>query len=412
MDSKNQKWNRRSFLTAGVGGIAAGGILTTLGPTEAVFAQEKPAAVPDPKPILRTLGKTGIKLPIVSMGVMNAELPELVKRSYDIGVRHFDTAAYYQNGRNEEMVGSVIKQLKVRDKVVIATKVFVPLNQRDTMKAGQYKSFFLKTAEESLKRLETDYLDILYIHNAQKPDDLKNPGTREALAQLKKQGKARFIGFSTHMNTTELVAAAAQDPFWDVILTTFNFGFGNDEKYLEALRSAAAAQIGLIAMKTQMMQEWYWKRLPEEMQRLYQGTHVHTAALKWVLQHPFITTAVPGYTTFEQMEQDWPVAHTLDFTPEEKQFLADRNVKLARGYCRQCSTCVAQCPQRTDIPTLMRVHMYATCYRNFQHARQTLEDIPEGRSYAACAACSSCPVQCPHGVDVAGRIKDLAVIYG
>ena len=110
--------------------------------------------------IYRTLGSTGIKLPIVNMGVMNAFNPELVKKSYEIGVRHFDTAAYYQRGLNEKMVGKVIKELNVRDKVVIATKVYIPPEQRK-ISSNQAKDFFLKTAEESLKRLQTDYIDIL-----------------------------------------------------------------------------------------------------------------------------------------------------------------------------------------------------------------------------------------------------------
>src|SRR5208337_2691153 len=74
-------------------------------------------------PVLqRTLGKTGLTLPIVSMGVMNADVPGLLRRAYELGIRHFDTAAAYQQGRNEEMVGKVIKDLGVRDKVTITTK--------------------------------------------------------------------------------------------------------------------------------------------------------------------------------------------------------------------------------------------------------------------------------------------------
>jgi len=58
----------------------------------------------------------------VSMGVMNADVPGILRRSYELGIRHFDTAAVYQNGRNEEMVGIVIKEMGIRDKVVISTK--------------------------------------------------------------------------------------------------------------------------------------------------------------------------------------------------------------------------------------------------------------------------------------------------
>jgi aldo/keto reductase family protein len=70
----------------------------------------------------RTLGRTGLTLSIVSMGVMNADVPGILRRSYELGIRHSDTAAVYQNGRNEEVVGSLIKEMRIRDKVVISTK--------------------------------------------------------------------------------------------------------------------------------------------------------------------------------------------------------------------------------------------------------------------------------------------------
>ena len=109
------EWNRREFI---VKPIMLAGTAGVLGKTDllAKFAS-------DSGPLIqRTLGKTGLTMPVVSMGVMNADIPGLVRRSYELGIRHFDTAAVYQGGRNEEMVGSVIKELGVRDKVIIATK--------------------------------------------------------------------------------------------------------------------------------------------------------------------------------------------------------------------------------------------------------------------------------------------------
>ena len=88
--------------------------------SEAVLAAESPA---HGKVIRRRLGRTGLKLPVVSMGVMNADVPGVLVRAYELGVRHFDTAAVYQGGRSEEMLGNFVKEHGVRDKVVIATKV-------------------------------------------------------------------------------------------------------------------------------------------------------------------------------------------------------------------------------------------------------------------------------------------------
>jgi len=409
MKKEDNTLGRRSFLTSSMAGIAATGFL---GRSSTLLIEPKTA---DPKPegqlLQRTLGRTGIQLPVVSMGVMNASLPDLVKRSFELGVRHFDTAAVYQRGRNEEMVGQVLKSLKVRDQVTLATKVFLTPPQR-ALPQDQQKAAFMASLEESLKRLQTDHVDILYYHNATSLDDIHGAGIREALKELQKQGKARFIGFSTHQNMAQLVADAAKEDFWDVILTSFSFAFNQDEKLKAALTAAAAKRIGLVAMKTQASQEWYLKELPENLQKLYKAGMMHTAVLKWALQHPFITTAVPGYTTFQQMEENFSVARGLEYTAEEKKFLTDRQIKLALGHCRQCTECVAQCPVGADVPTLMRVHMYATCYRNFEHARLTLDEVPQGRSLDACKDCDGCRVRCRNGVDVAGRLGELATIYG
>src|ERR1035437_4217302 len=116
--SKRSEWNRRDFI---VKPILWAGAASVLAKTDLLLAN--PANEAATGPILqRTLGKTGITMPVVSMGVMNADVPGLLRRAYELGIRHFDTAAGYQEGRNEQMVGRMIKEMGVRDKVTIATK--------------------------------------------------------------------------------------------------------------------------------------------------------------------------------------------------------------------------------------------------------------------------------------------------
>ena len=114
--NRDREWNRREFIVKPLVWAGAAGVL---GKTQMLLAGTTGEAGPL---LQRTLGKTGITLPIVSMGVMNADVPGLLRRSYELGIRHFDTAAVYQEGRNEEMVGRVIKEMGVRDHVIISTK--------------------------------------------------------------------------------------------------------------------------------------------------------------------------------------------------------------------------------------------------------------------------------------------------
>ena len=381
-------YSRREFLSKSVSSLAGAGFLGTSGRALLSYDQEKLSQESNKKKeiIYRSLGKTGISIPIVNMGVMNAFDSALVKRSYEIGVRHFDTAAWYGRGRSEESVGNAIKELNVRDNVIIGTKVYIPLLQRN-ITPKQAKETYLRIANESLQRLKTDYVDILYSHVVQDIDWLNNPGILEALQLLKKQGKTRFIGFSTHQNMAECIRQATKDGHYDVILTAFNYAMGDDKELMDALKNAHAKGIGLIAMKTLCAQYWYREHVPSDKLSYYKGKIMHTAVLKWALRNDFIATAIPAYTTFQQMEEDFSVAYDLKYTLEEKRFLEDRDVKLSLGYCRQCQQCLSTCPKGVDIPTLMRTHMYVACYTNFYQARDTLDEIPRGKSLDACVLC-------------------------
>jgi len=410
MTKEADGFNRREFLTRTLSGVAGAGIL---GVSSRVLAQS-PADATDKNSVneilQRTLGKTGIKLPIVNMGVMNAQLPALITKSYEIGVRHFDTAAWYQRGRNEEMLGKAIKELGVRDEVVIATKVYIPHEQRG-MSPEEAKETFLRVADESLSRLQTDHVDILHSHNVTNLEYLNNPGIHEALQILKEQGKTRFIGFTTHTNMAQCINEAARSGFYDVISTAFNYAMMDDQDLLKVLKTAASKQIGLIAMKTQCAQYWYRQYVPESSQKHYEGRIMHTAVLKWALRNDFITTAIPGYTNFDQMGEDFSVAYGLDYTPEEKSFLEDRNVRLSMGVCLQCNHCVSSCPNSVDIPTLMRAHLYATCYANPYEARDAMDSIHSGKGIRTCVSCKTCEATCSHNIDIARRIGDLKAVY-
>jgi len=404
--------SRRNFLKSAATGLAAAPLLAA-SPLKAAAGQGKTAS--GGGLILRTLGRTGLKAPIVGLGVMNADNPALVQHAFEKGVRHFDTAAYYQRGRNEEMVGRVLKDIGGRKETVIATKVFVPPNRR-TMPAGEVKDFYLKTADESLKRLQTDYLDILYSHNVGETGWLQNDGVLQALRTLKEQGKARFIGFSTHENMTEVIDAAAGPLPYEVILTTYNYSLAEAPDLEAALLKAEAKGIGLIAMKTQCQQGWYRDAIEtadnDMYKRYYAGALMNTALLKWALRRPLIAWAVPGCTTFAQMDEDFVVASNLDLTPEEAKFLQDRSIKTGmEAVCKLCRECTDQCPRGVDIAGLLRVHMYAASYGNFAHARQVLGDIPTDRGLAACADCSSCPAKCRGRVDISRRIGELKTIF-
>lgn len=363
------------------------------------------------KILYRTLGKTGIKLPIVSMGVMNANNPNLLKAAWDAGIRHFDTAYDYQNGNNEKMLGSVLKELKFkREDVTIATKLAIDF--RSMTNGKDRKEDFLRRFDESLRRLQMDYVDILYLHAVSEVNEVNDPLIMEAFTELKAKKKIRFAGFSTHNYWPELLKDAVKKKFYDVILLSYNYAMFDDKVVSDSLNTAADAGIGIIAMKTQCNQDWYRRELPAEQQKYYENNGMNGALLKWALRNEKITTAIPGFTTYKQLEEDMLVANNLDFTKEEEEFFKSKDIKLAfQSVCKLCGNCVASCPNNVDIPSLMRIHMYSLSYGNPLMAKQTLSGIEPGFGLDTCSKCGKCTGKCQRRVPIAERIHELKEIY-
>ena len=407
MNKRKRPVSRRRFLSTTIGGIAGAGLLTTgrLGAQEAREGEKEKKQAPL---IYRTLGNTGIKLPIVSMGVMNADNPEVVRASYDLGVRHFDTAAYYQSGNNERMVGKVIRELGVRDKVIIATKIYTP-DMRGDHTAGEVRRKMFEQIELSLERLQMDRVDILYVHNIRTEEEMRSKAILNAMKDIRESGKTRHIGVSFHQDLHRLLGAAVDMGGYEVILTPFNMTMSDYGELRKEIARAAVEGIGVIAMKTQAGSA---RRSTLEYEGEYSGSTVATAALKWVLRNPEITTAIPGYTTFQHMEEDFSVARGIEYDEQERKLLGECDIKLGMNFCRQCGLCMASCPEGVEIPALMRTHMYAARYSNFGHARLTLGEIEPSKGLERCLKCDECRAVCRNSVDIAAGIDELRLIYG
>lgn len=381
----NTTFNRRNFLFLGA--------TATVGMTaQALHAlpAKKDKEKKKKKIFYRTLGKTGIELPIVSMGVMRADNPNILKAAYEIGIRHFDTANGYQDGRNEEMVGQYFKDIP-RDKVIISTKIHPP-------KEGLSTEQFLEKFDQSLKRLQMNYVDILYLHVANDRAYTLDPRYTEALRRAKESGKAKFLGVSTHTNMTEVLHAAVDSKLYDVVLTSYNFRLKDDAEMQKALQRANDAGLGIIAMKC-MAGGFLDKEKKKPVN--------YKAALKWAISNPLIHTCIPGLTNFEMLKENWEVAQNHDLDEKEKGdlLLAMNDPGL---YCHGCLSCSGQCPRNLPIPDLMRSYMYNYGYSYPAKAQLTVAklDLPVD----PCEACSGCSVACPNGFNVRERITDIARI--
>ena len=395
---------RRSFISTGVAGLAGIGALGATGAGRKLFGQPQAQAQSQKSSsakafITRKLGKTGLVLPVVSMGVMNSDNPDLVRAALDGGLVHLDTAHGYQRGTNEGMIGKVVAG-RPRDSYVIATKVQgVPRDRQTGLFSPETKAeTFLQMFDTSLQRLGLPYVDILYLHNVLKRESVLFEPLLEALQKVKKEGKARFIGVSTHGGEPEVIRAVLEAKVHDVVLTSYNFKMANLKEIDAAIADAVKAGVGIVAMKTMA-----GRFRDEEGQ---QPINVK-AALKWALNNPNITTAIPGMTTFDQLAMDIEVARDITLTPDEIKDLK-LEAPVAGLFCQQCGKCLPQCPREVPVPALMRGYMYAYGYRNVELAREVKAEA--GVSGNPCGDCERCAVSCAMRFDIKSRVTSLSAL--
>jgi predicted aldo/keto reductase-like oxidoreductase len=192
--------------------------------------------------------------------------------------------------------------------------------------------------------------------------------------------------------------------FFDVILAPLNFKMRHRVEMKQVLKQAHDNGLGVVAMKTQAI---YDNNMDTN----------HTAALKYALQNEYVTTAIPGFQTFDQLDEDFSVVRNLEYTDQEKDYLEkfgvedQKNDSALNRPCQQCEMCIQSCVKGLDIPDLMRTYMYATGYKNFEHARVTYESIPQNRNLSLCKDCKSCTARCVNGLDIAANMNQLQSIF-
>lgn len=345
------------------------------------------------KLVYRTLGKTGLKIPVINMGVMLTDNPNLIRAALDSGILLLDTAHSYMRGRNEEVIGSVIKG-RPRDSYYIASKVNLPQDRtKGLYTEGATTEEFLRRLDLSLKRLGVDYVDILHLHGVSRKESVVFEPALKAFDKAKKDGKIRFAGISTHSNEPEVIHATTDSKAYDVILTAYNFKQKHYAEVRNAIAKASQAGIGIIGMKA--IRGGYQQ--PPTVKNI-------SGSLKWILQDPNVHTVITGFTTFEHIEIDLSIMEDLTLTEPEKIEL-QKEASIRGLYCQGCRQCLGQCLGQLPIPDLMRAYMYTYDYRNLALAQDLVVslNLPAG----VCEDCGQCPVKCSMGFNVSSKIRDI-----
>ncbi len=381
---------RRQFITSVASGAVGLGVAARLaGGTSAAPAAGQDAAAPRIKKY-NDLGKTGLKVPDVSFGAISLYEPNVLRYAYDCGVTYFDTAEGYLRGKGETYVGQGLKG--VRDKVVITTKH--PMNFGQKIEKAQV----IKRVDDSLKRLQTDYIDVAMVHNiSDLAPLLKNEEVLRAYADLKKAGKIRFTGFSSHSAKITLPQALETD-FPQVVLVIYSHMEG---KEIEPLVKAVRAKgIGTVAMKIFAgNQQGNLKGLVGPKMSYPQ------AAIRWVMSNPDFDTCIPTMSSYSHVEE-YVAASGQPLDRTALGLIASYREQADSRFCRVgCTTCLSACPAGVAVNDVLRFAMYHEDYGMERMAADHYAELEPGRKPLGCDGCSApCEGACPHGLAVRERL--------
>jgi predicted aldo/keto reductase-like oxidoreductase len=346
------------------------------------------------KLVYRTLGKTGMRVPVIGMGILSAGSPALIQAALDAGITHFDsTAGQPQQMRNEEMLGEVLKGVP-RESVVFGTKIHLSQDYKTGLYTKEAtEDEFLKKLDAALMRLKMDYVDIVYHHMVSRRESAFHAPAMKAMEKAKKAGKARFLGITTHNNVPEAVHAAVDSNFYEVVMAAYYHKQKDLGTVKDAIARAASAGMGVVAIKIIRGSEAPGEKPVNPR-----------ASLKWVLQDSNVHATIPGFSNFEEMNEDLSIMEDMSLTEAEKNDLK-KDASVTGLCCHGCGRCLPQCRAGLPIPDLMRAFMYAYGYRQPVLAQNIVASLvlPDH----VCDDCSTCPIECWNQWNIKGKVCDI-----
>ncbi len=304
----------------------------------------------------RRCGRSGLKLPALSLGLWNnfgGDRPlessrAIVRRAFDLGITHFDLANNYgpPYGSAEENFGLLMEQdlRPYRDELIVSTKAGYDMWPGPYGDLGSRK-YLLASLDQSLRRMKLDYVDIFYSHRFDPDTPLAE--TMGALDTAVRQGKALYVGISSYSaDKTREAAAILRDLGTPLLIHQPSYSMLNrwiEGGLLDALEEEGAGCIGFSPLAQGMLSDRYLHGIPEGSRASRPGSlspdmisdealakiralagiaagrgqTLAQMALAWTLRDPRVTSTLAGASSVAQLEQNVAALDRLDFTPDE-----------------------------------------------------------------------------------------------
>lgn len=357
----------------------------------------------------RRFGQTNLNLSIFSLGTMRClASPQIyrqtIKQAIALGINHLETARGY--GQSELYLGQALQDLGIpRQEIYLTTKLSPTPNQAEM-------SLWI---DQSLARLEVDYIDCLALHGINTWEHLEwvtNPnGCLRAIEAAMKQGKIRHLGFSTH-GSLELILAAIKTDLFEFINLHYYYFFQHN---YPAIALASAKDLGIFIISPSDKGGRLYNP-PEKLQELCTPFTPLELNYRFLLSNPSITTLSVGAAKSAELTTPLQVADAdYPLTIEEQRVFSKLEQQLttsvATDLCRQCYQCLP-CPEAINIPEILRLRNLTVAYQMQDYGQYRygmLENAGHwfpGNKGNKCTDCGDCLPRCPEKLNIPTLLRD------
>jgi predicted aldo/keto reductase-like oxidoreductase len=386
-EDPSREMNRRDFLEAGAGSLAAATVLGQ-GSTARVEGEPKstrPVVLPK-----RTLGRTGVEVSILNLGTWRSVgLDRILRFAWASGVRYVDSAAGY--GSEPGIARWMKANPEVRKQVFLTTKDHV-----------EHPLDMVKQVDKRLAALQTDYIDLLFFHGlgSHQTDWPKSKSMKEAVEAIRKTGKVRFVGFSTHdARRVEQLENAAAGGFVDVIMLQNNPWLAAEAPMNRALDACYKRGIGLVSMK-QIAGHWNLEEIARRLPDLKEkGLTTYQGLLHAIWTDERFSSACVSMRNTDQLRENADAARSFKpMTKVEIDRLRDACIAAGPTFCAGCDgRCVQAAGTKAELGNLTRLLTYHDHHGYRTEARRQYGELTdEARNWRGAdlqAARAACPNQ-------------------
>ena len=354
------------------------------------------------------LGFGCMRFPKNEDGTINEELSEkMIDYAIEHGVNYIDTAYPYHNGDSEPFVGKVLNKYP-RDSYYLTTKLPIwNVNSKEEAVAMFYKQ---------LERLDKEYVDFYLLHALDKTKWQKvlDLGILEAMEELQKEGKIRYLGFSFH-DTYEVFEQIMKYKDWDFAQIQYNYMDtviqAGDKGY------ALSKELNIPLMIMEPIKGGSLVRLPEDITNVFKEYNsdysLASWALRWVATHSNVKVVLSGMSDFEQVKDN--IATFENFRPlnDEEKAVVDKVYSIItsrqKNGCTACGYCMP-CPFGLNIPKNFQYWNEASVFNNPNRLKNGYEYLKEGAA-EFCKQCGLCEKMCPQQISIREDLKKIAAEY-